>query len=213
MILMPSNEPEKHSFYGTLSLEIRTFQQCRLDVMKAIYVIAAAVILLCPSVLVQAGKVYTWTDKDGVLHITDQPPPATAKKVDVIPYEQQPPAVSQEVERRQQELHEQIIRDDLRRDADAARRRAQEAEKRAQEAVARANRISGETKETIQNLPPPVPQYDSLYARSRQMVQQAQAAQAEAKQAVEDARRAAAEARAAEAKLQTSPNPAQPTAE
>jgi hypothetical protein len=186
--------------------------------MKALYVIAAAILLLCPNVQAQAGKVYTWTDKEGILHITDQPPPATAKTVDVIPYEQQPPDVSQEVDRRQQDLHEQIIRDDLRRDAEAARRRAQEAEKRAQEAVERANRISVQTKDTIHNLPPPVPQYDSLYARSRQMIQQAEAAQAEARQAVEEARRAAAEARAAEEKLQPSPkqpaaNQAAPTAE
>jgi hypothetical protein len=197
--------------------------------MKALYVIVAGIMLLCSTVQAQAGKVYTWTDKDGIIHITDQPPPATARAVDVIPYQEQTPAQAEEkaaahsqqntpddyqaVDRRRQDLREQIIRDDLRRDAEAARRRAREAEKRAQEAVERANRISDYTKETIQNLPGPKYQYKALYGHTRQMMQQAEAAQAEAKQAVEEARRAAAEAQAAEEKLQPSPTQAPPTAE
>ena len=36
----------------------------------------------------QAGKVYTWTDENGNLHITNTPPPKNAKVKDVLPYQQ-----------------------------------------------------------------------------------------------------------------------------
>ena len=36
-----------------------------------------------------ADKVYTWTDKDGNLHITDQPPPEGANVRNVIKYKPQ----------------------------------------------------------------------------------------------------------------------------
>ena len=197
--------------------------------MKALYVIVAGIMLLCPTVQAEAGKVYTWTDKDGIMHITDQPPPPAAKVVDVIPYQEQTPAHAEEktsadsqqktpddyqdVDRRRQDLREQIIRDDQRRDAEAARRRAREAEKRAQEAVERANRLSEYTKETVQNLPGPKYQYKALYGHTRQMIQEAEAAQAEAKQAVEAAKRAAEEAQAAEEKLKPAPTRTPPTTE
>ena len=37
-----------------------------------------------------ADKVYTWTDKDGNMHITAEPPPQNARVKDVLQYEPRP---------------------------------------------------------------------------------------------------------------------------
>lgn len=193
-------------FIGTVNVQVQSDQQEQIHAMKTLYVICVGIMLLGPALQPDAANVYTWTDKDGVVHITDQPPPAGAEVVDVIPYQKQAPAQTEEIDRRQQELREQVIRDDQRREAEAARRRAREAEKRAQEAVERANRKTQYTNETIQNLPGSKYRYKALYGHTRRMLQESEEAQAQAKQAVEEARRAAEEAQAAEENIQPIPS-------
>jgi hypothetical protein len=48
------------------------------------------VLLLCWAVNGYADRLYTWTDAKGVTHITQDPPPDTAKAVDTIDYSPQP---------------------------------------------------------------------------------------------------------------------------
>jgi hypothetical protein len=47
-------------------------------------------LLLCLVVNGYADRLYTWTDAKGVTHITQDPPPDTAKAVDTIDYSPQP---------------------------------------------------------------------------------------------------------------------------
>jgi hypothetical protein len=47
-------------------------------------------LLLCWVVNGYADRLYTWTDAKGVTHITQDPPPDTAKAVDTIDYSPQP---------------------------------------------------------------------------------------------------------------------------
>ena len=47
-------------------------------------------LLFCWMVNGYADRLYTWTDAKGVTHITQDPPPATAKSVDSIDYSPQP---------------------------------------------------------------------------------------------------------------------------
>ena len=47
-------------------------------------------LLLCWVVNGYADRLYTWTDAKGVTHITQDPPPDTAKVVDTIDYSPQP---------------------------------------------------------------------------------------------------------------------------
>ena len=49
-----------------------------------------ATLLLCWGVNGYADLIYTWTDAKGVTHITQDPPPDTAKKVDTFYYPPQP---------------------------------------------------------------------------------------------------------------------------
>jgi hypothetical protein len=47
-------------------------------------------LLFCWVVSGYADRLYTWTDAKGVTHITQDPPPDTAKAVDTIDYSPQP---------------------------------------------------------------------------------------------------------------------------
>jgi hypothetical protein len=47
-------------------------------------------LLLCGMANGHADRLYTWTDAKGVTHITQDPPPDTAKAVDTIDYEPLP---------------------------------------------------------------------------------------------------------------------------
>ena len=47
-------------------------------------------LLFCWMVNGYADRLYTWTDAKGVTHITQDPPPDTAKAVDTIDYSPQP---------------------------------------------------------------------------------------------------------------------------
>jgi hypothetical protein len=93
-----------------------------------------------------AAEIYTWTDKDGNLHITESPPPKGAKLKEVTPYSSKTetqdsdnpsPQDSEITDRESQEAAE------AQRKADAAakkaREEAQEAREKAKEAQERAN--------------------------------------------------------------------------
>lgn len=56
--------------------------------LKAAFITLA--LLFCWMVNGYADRLYTWTDSKGVTHITQDPPPDTAKAVDTIDYVPQP---------------------------------------------------------------------------------------------------------------------------
>ena len=87
-----------------------------------------------------AGQIYTWTDKNGTLHLTDTPPPESAQSVDVMHYS---PRLDKEQEGVQQirnyEKYDRILKeaealaDRTGKQAAAAGEKANLAEKAAQE--------------------------------------------------------------------------------
>ena len=88
-----------------------------------------------------AAEIYTWTDKDGNLHITKSPPPKGAKLKEVTPYssktetqasDNQAPQDSGITNRESQEAAE------AQRKADAAAKKAEEADIKASKAVQKA---------------------------------------------------------------------------
>jgi hypothetical protein len=56
-----------------------------------------------------ADRMYTWTDDQGVIHITKQPPPPKAKADNVIHYK---PQTEEQIRATQQEAEKQQKRDD-----------------------------------------------------------------------------------------------------
>ena len=87
-----------------------------------------------------AGSIYTWTDKNGAVHITETPPPPGAAVDDVMsnppespaPVESSPPPQSignwevQQAERQARQAQEQL---------EAARQKAADAEREAQQTI------------------------------------------------------------------------------
>ena len=60
-----------------------------ISVMRAIFVVAAALHLLAPGVA--AGEVYRWRDAEGNLHFADTPPEGPAEKLDWSAANEPPP--------------------------------------------------------------------------------------------------------------------------
>ena len=89
-----------------------------------------------------ADQVYTWTDKDGNMHITAEPPPKNARVKDILKYELQPDeTVPQEGQRRDSEAEAAPGKpesDEVRR----ARTEAETARKEAEIASARAEELT-----------------------------------------------------------------------
>ena len=54
-----------------------------------------------------AGQVYTWTDENGNLHVTDTPPPAKSKLKDTLEYQEKTGAEIQEQKQHHQKNHKQ----------------------------------------------------------------------------------------------------------
>ena len=55
--------------------------------MKTVSAGLSLLLLFFANTEIFADQVYTWTDKDGNMHITAEPPPRNAKIKDVIEYE------------------------------------------------------------------------------------------------------------------------------
>ncbi len=50
-----------------------------------------------------AQQIYTWTDENGITHITDQAPPKKARVQDVIKYKEKTPQEQEAIERKIEE--------------------------------------------------------------------------------------------------------------
>jgi hypothetical protein len=98
--------------------------------------------LFAASADLRAAEVYTWTDENGNLHITQEPPPKKAKLKDTIIYQPQSAVKDSEAERRQkvgdEAAAEKQKTDELlkaRAEAEQARREAEIAAGKAEEAA------------------------------------------------------------------------------
>jgi len=85
-----------------------------------------------------AGQVYTWTDENGNLHVTDTPPPPKSKVKDTLEYQEKTAAEIQELEQHQQMRQEKKSGEAIRQQADAAAKKAAEADYEAQQASQKA---------------------------------------------------------------------------
>ena len=79
----------------------------------------------------EADKVYTWTDENGKLHITQEPPPKKAELKDTMDYQPQPAKADLENERRKEIGTEAELK---KQKSDEVRKARAEAEKAKKEA-------------------------------------------------------------------------------
>ena len=98
------------------------------------------------------GQVYTWTDKDGNLHVTDTPPPPKSKIKDTIEFEERTAADLQELKDRKQKRDAKRAQEEKINEIEEAKRRARQADESAKKAVEEAEKISSDAETYIRRL-------------------------------------------------------------
>ena len=148
---------------------------------------------------VAAGKIYTWTDEKGVVHMTNEPPPKNIKVDKVTSYKEEAPREEDQIEREINRQDQELLKYRKQREAEAARMKAIQAEKDAQAAVQRADEVYKQSMETIEIYTKKNKRHRKQFRKKIERAKtNAQAAQAEAKAAVERSEEAAKAAEAAE---------------
>jgi hypothetical protein len=110
--------------------------------MKTILAGLSLLLLFFANAEVFADEVYTWTDKDGNMHITAEPPPKNARVKDVLTYEPQPvnavPNTEQHRDSKAAAAPGKPESDEVRQ----ARTKAEKARKEAENASAKAEEVT-----------------------------------------------------------------------
>jgi len=98
-----------------------------------------------------AKTLYTWTDKDGVVHITESKPPAGTESSDKLTYKVKPKKKTPEIEKHKaNEQRALMLEYDARRKAQRLRGEADKAKKAMDTSIEEANRMKAETDQYIQ---------------------------------------------------------------
>jgi hypothetical protein len=158
---------------------------------KRIFVALAVILLFLLAFSVQAGNVYTWTDEQGNLHITNTPPPKDAKVKDVLPYQQKTDDDIRSEKQIEQKEKTEDIKADQEQQLEAAKRKLRQADERAKAAVARAEQITKNNNAYIKRLGSTKEKRKQFKKRIQRLKQEAILAQKVANQAIEDAHQAA----------------------
>jgi len=116
----------------------------------------ATVIMLLFSLLAApllgAQKLYTWTDENGVLHITEQPPPKSAKVEDIMTYKERTPEELEAIEREKDNIRREFKKQEQLDQAQEAQLKAKQADKQAEKAKDKAEKEYDYNKEYIKRL-------------------------------------------------------------
>lgn len=136
----------------------------------------------------EAGQVYTWTDEHGNIHITDSPPPKSAKIKDVMQYQQKTVDAKHTERKEQKEEALEDLKEKQNRQIEEAKRKARQADERAKEAVARAEQITRDNNAYIKRLGSTKEKRKQFKKRIRRLKQEAETAQEVANTAIEEAR-------------------------
>jgi len=98
----------------------------------------------------RAAEVYTWTDENGNLHITQDPPPKKAKLKDTMTYQPQSAVKDLETERRQKAGDEAAAEKQKSDELLKARAKAEQARREAEIAAGKAEEAARMAKEYIE---------------------------------------------------------------
>ena len=118
------------------------------------YILTATILLVIVLSVssTDAQKIYTWTDENGVLHITEQPPPEKAKVEDVMTFKERSPEELEAIQRKKNNIRREFEKQEqLDREQDA-QLKAEQADKQAKEAKEEAEKEYEYNKEYIKRL-------------------------------------------------------------
>ncbi len=167
--------------------------------MKILIPAAALIITLAGTSGIYAEKLYTWTDKKGIIHITDAPPPQNARAKEVTSYSEKTPQQTDAIERKKQQLREINQRYDKMEAARQAELEAREAEKRADAAMEKAQEQYQQNQEYIRRLSSTKGKRKQFRKKIERLKRETEADQAAAKSARLQAEEAAQKAQTAAA--------------
>ena len=163
--------------------------------MNFFRVVVLALLLAAATVPADAQKLYTWTDDNGVLHITDQPPPKNARIKDVLPYREKTPQELEQIQRQAEIALQASEQEQKRRQARLAEIQARKARRQAQQAAAKAEQEYRQNLEYIRRLSNTRDKRKQFRKKIEKLKKQTEASLAAARAAEKEAADAAAKAR------------------
>ena len=165
-----------------------------------IFIITATLLFSAPITI--AKTLYTWTDENGVVHITETKPPAGSQQTDKVTYKPKPKKETSDIEKHKaNERRAWLLEIDARRKAQRLRREADIAKKEMDAAIEEANRIKDETDEYIRQWGGWSRDRKSIHAKINRKKEATNQAVAEADRLRTIANEAEAKAQAAEKEL------------
>jgi hypothetical protein len=168
------------------------------------YLTASAIVLFLgfTAAGLNADRLYIWTDKAGVEHITEEPPPAGAKTNSVMEYTPESKEQVEKYEQRKQKSVENWFIERRRQEALAARKKAEQAQKEALEARANAESTAQAAREYIETHNRNQYMRQAYKYQLRKAAEDANTAREQALEAEKRAQEAEERARLAEERLQ-----------
>jgi colicin import membrane protein len=164
------------------------------------FLAATAVMLFCifTASLLGAQKLYTWTDENGVLNITDQPPPQKAQLEEVVTYKERTPEELNAIERRKNKLRRELDQEEQQEKTQDAQLKAKAADEDAQKALEQAETEYEKNKAYIDRLGNRKWKRKKFRKKIDRIKKETEESYAEAKEAAEKAEAAKKEAANAE---------------
>jgi hypothetical protein len=164
------------------------------------HLLPAAVVVFLLTIIAPLNAqttLYTWTDAQGRLHITDIPPPPDGKIQDVVEQTEPTPAEARQVQGTQRRRVEARPDERRRSEVEEALRRAREADNEAQAAVQRADEQTRQALDYRKRFGNTPSRRQEFKYKIRAEEEKALQSQAEAQRAVERATALSEEARTA----------------
>lgn len=167
--------------------------------MHHLNIAGGLLLTLLAALNLNAQKLYTWTDENGVVHLADQPPPEIdmVEDVEVIRYKEKTPQEIEEIQYKKENLRRQLDRAERIEKALQAEIQARKAVEKAQEAAQQAQEEYEYNNEYIRRLTSTRNKRKQFRKRVDRIKTETEASLAEAEAAVEQAKEAAQKARMA----------------
>lgn len=142
-----------------------------------------------------AQQIYTWTDENGVTHLSDHAPPKNTNVKEVLNYKQKTPQEQAALEHRIEQERKSIQRQNQTDAAQRAELEARKAEKRAREAVEKAEEELRDNQKYVRKLSTRKWKRRKVRKKVERIAIETEASQAEAQSALKQAETAGLKAK------------------
>ncbi len=166
--------------------------------MKPLKIVVTLVIICLGCINLNAGKIYTWTDPNGVTHISENPPPASGKLEAVIEYTPQTEEEIRTIRQQQEFRRNESVKESILQNARNAQKIADEASIAAENTKIRADEANRRALEFKNKVGKDSDRIKRNRSKIRKLELEALNATDAARQASEVARKAEEQAKSAE---------------